>query len=587
METINKNKKTRITFVLVGLVATIVLIDARNARADTWTQKTDMPTARLAPKAEVVNGRIYIIGGVWANLQKVEEYDPVIDTWAVKADIPTKRTLFATGVVNGKIYVIGGATSLFASARATVEEYDPVTDTWTRKADMPTPRTRSSAGVVDGKIYVFGGGTGGGSSYPTVSTVEAYDPATDTWTRQADMPTARELLTTSVVGGKVYAIGGQRQDSVSQGVYSTVEMYDPITDTWTKKADTPLPRKVHSACVLNDIIYVFGGRLYIGGPPQSTLFQYDPAADAWVIGEDMPYSVAAACASNVDARIYLIGGSSAPSYPFTPALSTVWEYDPELPVPSPDFNGDGIVDDADVTIMVNHWHTDEPSCDLVPLPWGDGMVDVQDMEALIQYLGEYSDDPTLIAHWAFDEAEGDAALDSVSENGYSDGYVLGDPVWLPDGGQVNGAIQLDGVDDFIITSPVLNPADGPSSILAWIKGGAAAQVIVSEPSGSNWLSADPLEGKLMTELAGGGRSSAPLLSETVITDGSWHRIGLVWDGLNRTLYVDGVVAAQDTQDGLQSLGTGMYIGTGSAMASATYFSGVIDDVRIYNRSVSP
>jgi N-acetylneuraminic acid mutarotase len=586
METINKNKKTRITFVLVGLLATIVLTDARNARADTWTQKADMPTARLNPKAEVVNGRIYVIGGVWANLQKVEEYDPATDTWAVKADMPTQRTGFATGVVNGKIYAIGGETSLYASARATVEAYDPATDTWTQKGDMPSPRTRSRASVVDGKIYVIGGGRGGTASYPTVSTVEAYDPATDTWTRQADMPTARELLSTSVVDGKIYAIGGQRQDSVFQGVYSTVEMYDPATDRWTEKADMPLPRKVHSACVLNDIIYVFGGRLYIGGPPQPTLFQYDPAADAWVVGQDMPYSVAAACASVVDARIYLIGGSSVPSYPFTPALSTVWEYDPELPVPSPDFNGDGIVDDADVTIMVNHWQTDEPSCDLAPPPWGDGMVDVQDMEALIQYLGQYPDDPTLISHWAFDEAEGSIAVDSISENGYGDGYVLGDPVWLPDGGQVNGAIQLDGVDDFIITSPVLNPADGPFSILTWIKGGNSGQGLVSQQAVSDWLTLDS-EGNLVTKLKGSDLLADPLVSETVITDGQWHRVGLVWDGSHRKLYVDGVVVAEDEQNGLAGSNSGLYIGCGKDVKTGTYFSGLIDDIRIYNRAVHP
>ena len=182
--------------------------------------------------------------------------------------MPTRRTLFVTGVVNGKIYVIGGESSLGASARATVEEYDPATDTWSQKADMPTPRTRSAASVVDGKIYVFGGGRGGGSSYPVMSTVEAYDPATDTWTRKADMPSAKELLTTSVVGGKIYAIGGQQEYAAVRDVFSTVDMYDPATDTWMRRADAPLPRKVHSASVLNDIIYVFGGRNVIGGWPE-------------------------------------------------------------------------------------------------------------------------------------------------------------------------------------------------------------------------------------------------------------------------------------------------------------------------------
>lgn len=46
----------------------------------------------------------------------------------------------------------GGAT-----VGRTVEVYDPATDTWTRKADMSTRRWAPAADVVDGKIYVFGG----------------------------------------------------------------------------------------------------------------------------------------------------------------------------------------------------------------------------------------------------------------------------------------------------------------------------------------------------------------------------------------------------------------------------------------------
>ena len=92
---------------------------------------------------------------------------------------------------------------------------------------------------------------------------------------------------------------------------------------------------------------------------------------------------------------------------------------------------------------------------------------------------------------------------------------------------------------------------------------------------------------MITELKGIGRSAGPLFSETVVTDGDWHRLGFVWDGSNRTLYVDGVPVAQDTQDNLNSSSNGLYIGAGKAMAPGTFFSGLIDDVRVYNRAVRP
>ena len=91
----------------------------------------------------------------------------------------------------------------------------------------------------------------------------------------------------------------------------------------------------------------------------------------------------------------------------------------------------------------------------------------------------------------------------------------------------------------------------------------------------------------MTELTDPGRSAAPLLSQTVITDGNWRRIGFVWNGLYRTLYVDGIAVAQDTQDGLGNSSDGLCIGTDENMQPGTYFSGLIDDVRIYSRAVRP
>jgi hypothetical protein len=163
---------------------------------------------------------------------------------------------------------------------------------------------------------------------------------------------------------------------------------------------------------------------------------------------------------------------------------------------------------------------------------------------------------------------------------------MGGALWQPAGGVIDGALEFDGVDDCIITSVGLNSAEGPFSVVAWIKGGAPGQAIISQPISADWLMADS-EGKLMTELRGSGRDAAPLLSEIVITDEQWHRIGLVWDGSQRMLCVDGVMVAEDTQDGLEASAGGLYIGAGKNYAAGTFFSGLIDDIRIYNRAISP
>ena len=57
-------------------------------------------------------------------------------------------------------------------------------------------------------------------------------------------------------------------------------------------------------------------------------------------------------------------------------------------IPIVDLNSDGIVDSADMCIMVGYWGTDEPLCDIGPMPWGDGIVDVQDLIVLAEHLFE-------------------------------------------------------------------------------------------------------------------------------------------------------------------------------------------------------
>jgi len=252
-------------------------------------------------------------------------------------------------------------------------------------------------------------------------------------------------------------------------------------------------------------------------------------------------------------------------------------------IPIFDFNGDGIVDSADMCIMIDHWGEDYSLCDIAPAPFGDGIVNVQDLITLSEHLFEEVKDSTLIAHWPLDETEGMFASDSVGDN---DAVVVGGAVWQPGSGQVDGALQLNGVDGCAIARPVLSPQDSPFSIIAWINGGAPGQVIVSQQGGSNLLSADS-EGNLMTELKSSGQFAGPLLSETAITDRHWRRIGLVWDGSRRKLYVDGILAAEDTQDSLEGSTNDLYIGTGKMMEPGTFFSGLIDDVRIYNRAVIP
>ena len=84
-------------------------------------------------------------------------------------------------------------------------------------------------------------------------------------------------------------------------------------------------------------------------------------------------------------------------------------------------------------------------------------------------------------------------------------------------------------------------------------------------------------------------SFGTLESQCVITDGQWHRIGLVYDldASCRRLYVDGVEVVRDTDlvGGVASGGS-LYIGAGKNLDAGSFFSGLIDDVCIYPLALS-
>ena len=162
--------------------------------------------------------------------------------------------------------------------------------------------------------------------------------------------------------------------------------------------------------------------------------------------------------------------------------------------------------------------------------------------------------------------------------------------WRPEGGVIGGALEFDGADGRFETPSFINPADGPFSVLAWVQGGGPGQVIVSQDSGSDWLAIDAESGGLMTAVAppqSRRDPTGPLVSDAIVTDGLWHRIALVWDGARRSLYVDETLVARDEQDSLVSRIGDLNIGCGLDQSPGTFFTGLIDDVRIYHRAVSP
>lgn len=248
-------------------------VERYDPATDQWTYLTPLPTARRWAAAAVVDGVIYVIGGLGGpccgTMSVVEAYDPATDTWTTKAPMLRDRAQFGVGIHNGIIYALGGWSPLGASETATVEAYDPVTNTWTPRTPMPMRRSGHAVATALGKFYVVGGEF---ESLPNEQgpTFE-YDPATDTWATRAALPTRRVFLGAAAVGGIVYAVAGRQR--AGGCCFATIEAYDPITDTWSTKSSLNIGRWAPGVGALNGAVYVVGGVLHTQDVPQLEVYR--------------------------------------------------------------------------------------------------------------------------------------------------------------------------------------------------------------------------------------------------------------------------------------------------------------------------
>jgi N-acetylneuraminic acid mutarotase len=251
--------------------------------ANKWTEKKPMPLAIHHPAMVSHNDKIYFFGGLkypdagqasWELIDNSWEYDPANDSWKALAPLPARRGSAGAALVDGKVYVVGGVTTLPGKTDyglhpmrphlvvGTVEEYDIAGNTWRPRAVMPTPRNHHGVAAVGGKIYAIGGRVSSifittGSN---IDVVEAYDPATDSWSRPLKrMPKPRSGGATGVYNGRIYYVGGETQDADMLAAFRSVEAYDPATNQWHILPPMLNPRHGHAGEVLGDRFYTVSG----------------------------------------------------------------------------------------------------------------------------------------------------------------------------------------------------------------------------------------------------------------------------------------------------------------------------------------
>src|SRR5262249_43050112 len=138
-------------------VATVELFDPRENR---WSTRTPLPVALHHAAAAAVGDRLFVVGGYtggrvrWTPSAALYEYDFARDAWTSRAEMPTARGALAAPVLDGRLYALGGSAEEATGAH---EVYDPASNRWIRGNALPTPRDHLAAVTFQGRVWAIGG----------------------------------------------------------------------------------------------------------------------------------------------------------------------------------------------------------------------------------------------------------------------------------------------------------------------------------------------------------------------------------------------------------------------------------------------
>ena len=203
----------------------------------------------------------------------------------------------------------------------------------------------------------------------------------------------------------------------------------------------------------------------------------------------------------------------------------------------------------------------------------------------------------LVGYWPLDEGVGTVAHD-VSGNG-SDGTFQGDPEWVS--GKLGLGLDFDG-DDYVDcgNQSVLNFGTGDWTVCAWIKTTQTDRGTIFAKGGDNsggiryTMATHEANANKLTLTVDDNNDKVQALGATVVIDGQWYHVAAMRQGSTISVYVNGVLDGTNTVPATYNLsGTSQHntlIGAITAHDTGgrtKYYIGVIDDVRVYDKALTP
>lgn len=178
---------------------------------------------------------------------------------------------------SGKVVVFGSSDYTNVT-----DVFDPNTNSFTRVGNMNRGRHRFGAALLsNGKVLAIGGMYSSGATYYSIATVEIFDPVTETWSYTGSLNVARENPVVVVLNnGKVLVTGGMMR-ATGTTYLASAEIYDPDTGTFTYVNSMPQARgSATGALMSNGNVFVAGGYNSSNGQMKSAVI-YNPTLNTW------------------------------------------------------------------------------------------------------------------------------------------------------------------------------------------------------------------------------------------------------------------------------------------------------------------
>jgi N-acetylneuraminic acid mutarotase len=221
----------------------------------TWEGKKESPFSSTDGSGTVWGDKLYVYGGfgdLAITLNQVAEYDHRADQWKKFEALPEPRNHSMMIGLGEQLLIIGGYEGGSRGKRE-VFSYSR-NSTWEQKASLPVGIGAATVQEYGGRIYLFGGVAEDGKLNRDVL---SYDHVFDKWSKVSELPTLREHLSSAVLNGEIYIIGGRTSGFESN--LNLVEIYNPLKNSWRLGPQLQVKRGGHASVVFGDAIYVFGG----------------------------------------------------------------------------------------------------------------------------------------------------------------------------------------------------------------------------------------------------------------------------------------------------------------------------------------